>query len=125
MKRAWLFGFVGIVASIQAAHSGDITGTVTLNGTPPPEQENTMIKADATCGKLHTEPVTTHFYVVGDNKGLGDVFVTLKGISGKSEGANAAPAVLDQKGCEYVPYIFAVQTNQKITVKNSDPVMHN
>jgi hypothetical protein len=33
--------------------------------------------------------------------------------------------VLDQKGCEYVPSIFAVQTDQKIIVKNSDPVLHN
>jgi plastocyanin len=49
----------------------------------------------------------------------------LKGISGKSKGAEAAPVVLDQKGCEYVPYVFTVQTGQKITVKNSDPVLHN
>jgi len=113
------------LASLQAAYSGDISGTVILKGTPPAEQENTQIKADATCGKLHTEPVKTRFYVVGDNKGLGDVFITLKGISGKSTGASAAPAVLDQKGCQYEPYIFAVQTNQKIVAKNSDPVMHN
>ncbi len=33
--------------------------------------------------------------------------------------------ILDQKGCEYIPSILAVQTDQKITVKNSDPVLHN
>jgi hypothetical protein len=33
--------------------------------------------------------------------------------------------VLDQKGCEYIPQILAVQTDQKIQVKNSDPVLHN
>jgi len=113
------------VALMQNANAGDISGTVTLKGTPPPEQPNTMIKADATCGKLHPEPVTTHFYVVGENKGLGDVFIMLKGATGKGDGASAPPVVLDQKGCEYKPYIFAVQTNQKIVVKNSDPVMHN
>jgi len=32
---------------------------------------------------------------------------------------------IDQKGCEYQPYILAVQTGQKILVKNSDPVLHN
>src|SRR5207247_887261 len=56
---------------------------------------------------------------------LADVVVSLKGVSGKSTGAAAAPAVVDQKGCEYIPYVFAVQTGQKITVKNSDPVLHN
>jgi hypothetical protein len=113
------------LAALQSAYSGDISGTVTLKGTPPAEIENTQIKADAICGKLHTEPVKTRFYVVGANQGLGDVFVTLKGISGKSTGASAAPVVLDQKGCEYQPYIFAVQTGQKILARNSDPVMHN
>jgi plastocyanin len=63
--------------------------------------------------------------VVGANNGLGDVFVTLKGISGKSTGASAEPAVIDQKGCEYQPYVLGVQTGQKILVKNSDPVLHN
>ena len=33
--------------------------------------------------------------------------------------------MIDQKGCLYVPQILAVQTGQKISVKNSDPMMHN
>jgi plastocyanin len=49
----------------------------------------------------------------------------LKDVSGKSTGASAAPAELDQKGCLYGPGILAVQTGQKIIVKNSDPCLHN
>ena len=67
----------------------------------------------------------TKFFVVGPSKELADVVVVVKGLEGKSTGASAAPAVVDQKGCEYVPQILAVQTGQKINVKNSDPVMHN
>jgi len=114
-----------LAAGLQVASAGDITGTITLNGTPPPEQPNAQIAENADCGKMHTEPVTTHFYVVGANKGLADVVVTLKGGTAKSTGESAPPLVLDQKGCEYIPYIAAVQTNQKIVAKNSDPVMHN
>jgi len=125
MNKTWALVFCIGITSLQAVRGGDISGTVTLKGTPPPENENKLIKADATCGKMHSEPVMTRFYVVGANSGLGDVFVTLKGVSGKSTGASAPSVLLDQKGCEYVPYIFAVQTNQKITAKNSDPVMHN
>jgi hypothetical protein len=33
--------------------------------------------------------------------------------------------VIDQKGCEYEPYVSACQTGQEIIVKNSDPVLHN
>jgi plastocyanin len=67
---------------------------------------------------------TTHFFVVGSKSELADVIVMLKGV-GKSTGASAAPVTVDQKGCLYSPQIFAVQTGQKIMVKNSDPVMHN
>jgi len=39
--------------SMQAAYSGDISGTVMLKGTPPPEKENTQIKADAIAAAAH------------------------------------------------------------------------
>jgi plastocyanin len=112
---------------MQIASAGDITGTVTLSGTPPEELINDKISSDANCGPLHTTPVKTQFYVVGANKGLKDVVVYLSGASlkGKSTGASAKPLEIDQKGCEYVPYIATVQTGQKIVVKNSDPVLHN
>jgi plastocyanin len=115
----------GFSAALQVATAGNITGTVTLNGTPPPEKEITPLIEDATCGKLVEGKPTTHFFVVGANKGLADVIVMLKGISGKSTGASAAPVTIDQKGCQYSPSISAIQTGQKINVKNSDPVMHN
>ncbi|MGN6642226.1 MAG: carboxypeptidase regulatory-like domain-containing protein [Verrucomicrobiota bacterium] len=113
----------GLAAGVASA--ADITGTVTLKGTPPAERAITPLKDDPTCGKLHAETPTTHFYVVGPNKELADVVVMLKGVTGKSTGASAKPAVLDQKGCLYVPQILAVQTGQKILVKNSDPTLHN
>ena len=116
---------VGLGTGARVAPATDITGTVTLKGTPPKEVEITPLMEDPTCGKLHQTIPTTHFYVVGPKGELGDVVVSLQGISGKSTGASAPPVVLNQKGCEYVPYVFAVQTGQKILVKNSDPVLHN
>ena len=115
----------GLAAALQVASAADITGTVTLKGTPPKEKDITPVMEDANCSKLHTSVPTTHFYVVGSKGELADVIVSLQGISGKSSGASAPPVMLDQKGCEYVPSILAVQTGQKIIVKNSDPVMHN
>lgn len=116
-----------LIASLTATvvSAADITGTVTLNGTPPPEKVITPLKDDPTCGKLHTEVPMTKFYVVGANKGLADVVVMLKGVTGKSTGASAQPAVINQKGCLYEPQILAVQTGQKVLVKNSDPTLHN
>jgi len=116
---------LGFAAALQIVSAADITGTVTLKGTPPPEHPITFLKDDVNCGKLVTTMPTTHFYVVDANGELADTIVMLKNISGKSTGASVTPAVLDQKNCQYSPQIMAIQTGQKLLVKNSDPVLHN
>lgn len=124
-KSTALFALAGLLGLSSGAGAADITGTITLKGTAPAEKPITPLKDDATCGPLHSTMPTTHFYVVGANGALADVVISVQGISGKSTGASAPPVELDQKGCEYTPQIFAVQTGQKILVKNSDPVLHN
>jgi plastocyanin len=124
MKRILtVFAVAGLAVGASAA---DLTGTVTLKGTPPAEKEITPLKDDANCGKLVTAtPKTTH-YVVGAKGELANTVIIVKGVPGaKSTGASAPAAVMDQKSCLYHPHIMAVQTGQKITVKNSDPVLHN
>lgn len=120
---------IGIAGATQFVSAADITGTVTLNGTPPPEREITPLENDPACGKMHPGKVFTQFYVVGANKGLADVVVMLKGVPPKDADPSTPPAVMDQKGCLYVPQILAIQTGQKLLVKNSDPgpgvPMHN
>lgn len=129
MKMNQIFvAVVAAAATLQIAAAGNITGKVTLAGTAPAEKEITPLISDATCGKLlNGAKPQTKFFVVGANKELADVVVVLRGdeLKGKSTGAAAPAALLDQHACEYVPQILAVQTGQKITIKNSDPVMHN
>src|SRR5437762_1174911 len=124
-KSSRVIVLCSLAAALQGASAADISGTVTFKGTAPKEQEVAPLMADATCGKLHTTPATTHHYVVGPKGEFANVIVSLQGFSGKSTGASAPPVVLDQKGCEYVPSILAVQTDQKIVARNSDPVGHN
>lgn len=112
-----------LVAGLQVATAADINGTVKLDGKPPEEKIIDMSSVPD-CSKQHSEPVKTQFYVVGSNGGLKDVVVAIKA-TGKSTGTSAAPLVLDQKACEYNPYVCAVQTGQKILVRNSDPFLHN
>jgi len=112
--------FLGV---LQIASAGDIKGKITLKGTPTPERD---IPLDAQCGKLHAGPVKTRFYAVGPGGELADVFVHIKdGLTGKTFDVPAVSGELDQKGCEYVPYVSGLQTKQKLLVKNSDPVIHN
>jgi plastocyanin len=125
------YPFVLLIAALAAtpvARAADITGVITLKGTPPPEVDlgSTMTEASPDCAAMYEagKMPTTHFYVVGAKGEFADVVVSLN-VTGKSTGAGAPAAVLDQKGCVYVPTIFAVQTGQKIIVKNSDPCIHN
>lgn len=119
-----LLAVAAVTAALHTGMAADITGKVTLKGTPPPEKP---IPLDPTCGKLHPSgKLSTRFYVVGKDGGLADVFVHITaGLKDKNFPTPAQPAVVDQKGCEYLPYVLGAQTKQKIVVKNSDPVLHN
>ena len=126
MKKSLLLLSLGIFSALQLAGAADITGVITLKGTAPAEKELTPIKDDPYCSTMYPGALpTTHFYVVSAGGGLADVIVSLKGISGKSTDGSAAPVGIDQKGCLYHPQILAVQTGQKIIVKNSDTCVHN
>jgi plastocyanin len=120
-----------LLLSAVAVYAVDVTGSITFKGTVPAEKEITPIKEDPNCAPLYPGALpTTHFYVVGKNGELADVVVSLKDeagneITGKSTGATATPAAIDQKGALYSPQILAVQTGQKLLVKNSDPLFHN
>jgi plastocyanin len=116
---------VGLLSAGQTLLAGDVTGVITFKGTPPAEKEITPLMENADCAAAYAKTPTTHFYVVGANGEFADVVVSLKGVSGKSTGASASPAVVDQKGCIYTPGILAIQTGQKLIVKNSDNCVHN
>jgi hypothetical protein len=124
MKRlAFLLSFTALAAFVQAAGAGDVTGKVTVNGTPPPEKP---IAYDDTCSKLHPTVPTTRHWVVGKDKGLANVFVYIsKGLEGKKFTPPTTPVELDQVGCNYEPYVFGVMIGQPVRIKNSDPLMHN
>lgn len=116
----WMVAAGVLAAVVQAA---EISGRVTLKGTPPPEKK---IEFDATCGKLHTKDAFTRHHVVSADGGLANVFVYLKeGPAGKTYAPVTEKPILDQKNCFYEPYVMGVMTNQTFKVRNSDPLMHN
>ncbi len=122
MKKPLLIA-TALLSSLQLTSAADITGKVTLKGNPP---ANPQLPFDAKCGELHKEPVHQPLYVVAPDGGLAGVFVYIKdGLSGKTFPPPAEPVVLDQLGCEYKPYVFGMQTKQKLLVTTSDPFMHN
>lgn len=116
-------GLSFLMLGLLPVSAAEITGRVVLDGQPPEEK---LIRMDALCGRLHTAPVFTRFYMLGKDSGLADTVVYIKeGLEKKSYELPEEKPLLDQVGCEYTPYVLAVMTNQKIVIKNSDPLMHN
>ena len=69
----------------------------------------------------------TEYVVVGPGNTLQNVFVYVK----EGSAARACipcrrqPVVLDQQKCRYVPRVLGVQVGQQLTIRNSDPLLHN
>lgn len=111
---------------VQAAPSGSsITGTVKLEGTAPHQKPIDMSK-EPSCAAVHkASPVTTEAVVAGADGGLKNVVVYISdGLSGATETASETPT-WDQKGCQYIPHVMALNPNEHFKVTNSDPTSHN
>jgi len=122
--KNWLIAVV-VAASTAAVSADGVSGVVKFKGTQPAERS---LPLDPACGASFKKAnpgkkPTTRFYVVGKDGGLGDVLVQIKGLSGGP--AASGKHVIDQKGCEYLPYVSACRAGQTISVLNSDPVLHN
>ena len=96
----------------------------TLKGEAP-KMRPVKMDQDAECMKLHAEPVLEETVVCQDGKLANVIAFVSKGAEKWSFRTPTEPAVMDQRGCVYVPHVFTVMVNQPITIKNSDPTMHN
>jgi len=110
--------------------TGTVTGVVSFNGAAPAPSKIDS-SADPVCGQKNPN-LETENTVVKDGK-LANAFVYIKDgttTDGKKVGDFAwdtptTAAQLDQNGCHYRPHVLGVQTNQKISITNSDPTTHN
>jgi hypothetical protein len=111
---------------VDTATAGDIVGTIAFEGTAP-TNEPIRMNADPVCVKEAKGPQAQETFTVGsDGKTLGNVFVYVKdGLGNYVYDTPTATATLDQKGCRYIPHVFAVRVNQPLEITNSDPTLHN
>jgi hypothetical protein len=104
---------------------GTISGVVTLEGTAPASHE-IMLSGSPGCAKLHSSPLIYPEVVTGDHGALADVVVYVKsGVGNYRFDVPATPAILDQKGCMYEPHVQGLMVGRKLSVTNTDPVLHN
>ena len=123
--RAQTFFLPGSLAGTPFAGSSAIAGQVWISGTLPPEVS--MRATDPVCGQLNSNGVVTsrHFVVTDDGR-LANVFVYIK--EGLENARFAAPTngpVLDNRNCQFEPYILGVQVGQPLALRNSDSTLHN
>jgi hypothetical protein len=124
MKIAAL-SVITLFAAFNTAFAANLTGKVAFEGQPPAP---TTIKADADpiCKTLHPDGIQSDSVIV-NNGGLKNVFVYVKeGLPSGQKYETPKEAVLfDQKGCQYFPKVFGIQTNQTLEILNSDDTLHN
>jgi plastocyanin len=103
-----------------------LTGRVILDGTPPPA-EVIRLDGDPKCAALaQGEERRTEYVVVGPQNSLQNAFVYVKdGVPARLYPVPAQPVVLDQQSCRYVPRVLGIQVGQQLTIRNSDPLLHN
>lgn len=107
---------IGGARTATAQGGGTIEVEVKYNGAPVVEK----LKVNKDTEKCGTE-ATVEKVVVGGNKGLANAVASVAGAKGAP---TAKKAVIDQKGCKFVPHVVAM-TPGEIEIKNSDDILHN
>jgi hypothetical protein len=107
--------------NVDPSTAGSITGVVAFKGAAPKPPMLDMSQ-DPACPP---QPQPSEVVAVKNGK-LANVFVYVKdGLPSGSFPAPGEPAVLDQKGCRYIPRVVGVMIGQQFKVLNSDIAQHN
>ena len=132
MRRIWwsgvavlgglLLGRAALTGRAAPPAAGTISGKVTYTGTPPKMRPIDMSK-EPNCVSQHPTPVMTENVATGPGNTLRWVVVYISGNSGAPTPTDALR--YDQKGCQYIPHVLAMQVNQPLDIYNSDPHSHN
>jgi len=105
------------------AEATSVTGRVVLMGGPPKSLGQAIDVGGNPFCTSHGKIINPTWKMDSEG-GLADVVIT---VSGSTRAANLSgnPVVIDQKNCEYLPTVTAVQAGQSIAVRNSDLTYHN
>ena len=106
------------------ADAATITGVVKLEGTAPPMPAIEM-SADPYCQSQHPNGKggQDEEVVVGPGGELANVIVYVK--NAPAGPPTTTPALLDQKGCRYLPHVQVIEVGQPLEIRNDDATLHN
>jgi hypothetical protein len=114
-----------VESPVDASTAGSISGQVMFMGMAPAPEPIDM-RDEPQCAEKHSSPPVRERVKVS-NGGLENVFVYVKSgpVTEMRFPTPSEAQVLDQDGCMYLPHVIGLQTGQTLTVRNSDPLMHN
>ncbi len=97
---------------------GVVRGKVVFQGTAP-VAEKVEVKSDIpTCGTAKA----IQKLILGADQGVMNAIVKVVGATGRSVPQTGK---LDQINCEFVPHVQALPIGSTLTLRSSDPVLHN
>lgn len=113
--------------------AGSLGGVVRFEGPRPERRAIRVIEnrvagpSDTTCAALHEgEPIFSEEELVAENGAVRNVFVYVKsGLGDKDFPLPTEAALIDQKGCMYLPHVQGMRVGQELNIVNSDKLMHN
>ena len=110
---------------VTVSNGGSVSGKVTLQGAQPAPEKILITKNKEVCGTGNRE---VQWVPLGKNQGLLETVVYLKKIKKGKGWKGALPAskgTMDQKKCLFSPWLQIVKIGAGMTIRNSDPVLHN
>ncbi len=112
--------------AVDPATAGSVTVAVTFEGAVPPPQMM-RLEGDPKCVSENGSPERAdESLVVGPGQALQNVFVYVKdGLGAYGFPVPTEPVLLDQDKCRYTPRVLGVRVGQPLSIRNSDPLLHN
>ncbi len=103
---------------------GTVYGTVLFSGSVP-EPAPIQLGGWSECRFQHQGPVYAQDVLVKDGRVQNALVYIKEGLEGRIFAIPQEPAIVDQKGCTFIPRIVALQAYQPLRFLNSDPLAHN
>jgi len=131
ITSAFAVCLAGNLGTAAAAHAptpppaATLKGTVKFQGTVPRPTRIDM-SADPKCAQAHANGAMTEEIEAHSKGDLENVVVYVsQGLGDAKFDPPQQPAVIEQKGCMYMPHVIAIRANQPLNVVNADSTTHN